>query len=81
QNYPNPFNPTTEIAFNLPAASNVELTVYDTMGRSVATLFSGNLNAGRHLVTFDASHLASGIYFYRIDADGFSDLKKMALLK
>ncbi|MBU1652105.1 T9SS type A sorting domain-containing protein, partial [bacterium] len=81
QNYPNPFNPTTEIAFNLPAASNVELTVYDTMGRSVATLFSGNLNAGRHLVTFDASHLASGIYFYRIDADGFSDLEKMALLK
>jgi len=81
QNYPNPFNPTTDIIFNLPTTVNVTLEVYDTMGRNVTTLFDGVLNAGRHIVTFDASHLSSGVYFYRLQTEGFTDLKKMALLK
>jgi len=80
-NYPNPFNPTTSIIFDLPVASSVSLTVSDILGREVATLVNGNRSAGRHLVTFDASELASGIYFYRIDAEDFYAVKKMVLVK
>ncbi len=86
QNYPNPFNPSTEIAFALPQSGHVSLTVYNVLGQSVKTLIDGTLEAGTHQVTWDGtdSHgsvTASGIYFYRIQADNFVATKKMTLLK
>lgn len=86
QNYPNPFNPTTEIAFALPKASQVELTVFNVLGQEVKTLVSGQMEAGSHTVVWDGTNaagqsVASGIYFYRISADQFSAIKKMLMLK
>ncbi len=86
QNYPNPFNPSTTIRFNLAVNSYVLLKVYNNLGEEIKTLFSGNLNAGKNEILFDASGLGSGIYFYRIEAVGvdgseFSASKKMLLLK
>ena len=81
QNYPNPFNPTTSITFDMPAAGNVELKIYDILGKEVTTLVSGNMNAGTHVVPFDASTLASGVYIYKLTSGSFSDSKKMVLIK
>ena len=81
QNYPNPFNPTTTIAYALPAASEVSLTVYDVLGRAVATLVDARQPAGRHEVAFDASPLPSGIYVYRLQAGSFSVAKRLVVLK
>ena len=81
QNYPNPFNPATSITFALPIAGNVELKVYDILGKEVASIVSGNMNAGTHIVPFDASALASGVYIYKITAGSFIDSKKMVLIK
>ncbi len=81
QNYPNPFNPTTTIKFSLPKSSNVKLAVYDILGRLVTKLIDGNLEAGYHKVQFNASNLASGVYFYRIEAGNFVNVKKLMLLK
>jgi hypothetical protein len=81
QNYPNPFNPTTTIQFQLPQASQVTLKVYNALGREVETLVNGPKQAGLHQVEFDASHLASGVYFYRIKADSFESTKRMILMK
>lgn len=86
QNYPNPFNPSTKIAYNLAVDSKVNLTVYNLLGESVATLLNENVPAGSHEVSFDAANLNSGVYFYRIDAVGidgqnFSQVKKMTLTK
>jgi hypothetical protein len=84
QNYPNPFNPTTTIEFDLSKSSVVSLKVYDILGREVATLINNEeLEAGSHDVQFDASRYASGVYFYRILANGgeFSQIKKMVLMK
>jgi Secretion system C-terminal sorting domain len=81
QNYPNPFNPATTIRFELAASSKAILKVYDLLGREVATLVDGQMNAGMHQVSFDASRFASGIYFYRIQAGGFTATKKLLLLK
>ncbi|MBU0518497.1 T9SS type A sorting domain-containing protein, partial [bacterium] len=81
QNYPNPFNPTTKISFELRVAGSVLLSVYDIQGREVARLVDGFREAGSHEVTFDASHLASGLYFYQIEAGSYSDVKKMVLVK
>ena len=81
QNYPNPFNPTTAISFALPKAAQVSLTVFNILGQEVARLVDGPMAAGTHQVTFDASNVASGIYFYRIQTDGFTEQKKMVLLK
>jgi hypothetical protein len=81
QNYPNPFNPSTTIAFTLPEAANVRLTVFDVTGRTIATLMNGTQSAGLHSVNFDASRLAAGLYFYRLDAPNFSATRKLMLLK
>jgi parallel beta-helix repeat protein len=81
QPYPNPFNPTTTIGFALPHAGKVLLTVYDVSGRPVATLADGYRNAGLHEITFDASHLASGIYIYSLETGGFTASGKMVLMK
>ena len=81
QNYPNPFNPTTTIKFALPKNSNVKLVVYDILGRVVTKLIDGNFTAGYHKVQFNASNFASGVYFYRIEADNFVNVKKLMLLK
>ena len=81
QNYPNPFNPTTTIKFGIPQAGDVSLVVYDILGRKVAELLHGNLAAGYHTVNFNASNLASGVYFYRIEAGNFVSVKKLMLLK
>jgi photosystem II stability/assembly factor-like uncharacterized protein len=81
QNFPNPFNPSTTIRFALPKTGFVTLKVYDAIGKEVETLVSENMNAGLQEISYDASKLNSGIYFYRIYANGFTDTKKMVLVK
>ena len=81
QNYPNPFNPTTLISFDLPEAGPVQLVIYDLMGRTVQTLVDGNMSAGSHDITFDASQLSSGVYLYRVETPGFTSTRKMMLVK
>ncbi len=82
QNYPNPFNPSTTIQFGLPAEVQVNLIVYDILGRKVATLINNeNMSAGTYQHNFDASHLASGTYIYRLQAGQKVQVKKMLLLK
>jgi hypothetical protein len=82
QNYPNPFNPVTRINYEIPKNSVVELTVYDILGREVAKLINNEFKKpGRYSVEFDGANLASGIYFYRIEAGDFIDSKKMVLIK
>ncbi|MCB9358150.1 MAG: T9SS type A sorting domain-containing protein [Calditrichaeota bacterium] len=81
QNFPNPFNPSTQISYDLADATNVNLAVFDLLGRQVATLVNGAQNAGRYTVNFDASSLPSGMYFYRLETKNFTDMKKMMLLK
>ena len=81
QNYPNPFNPSTTINFSLPSASKVVLKIYDILGKEVATLLDSEKPAGNFQVTFDASNLASGLYFYSINAGDFTSTKKMMLMK
>ncbi len=81
QNYPNPFNPTTIISYQIPSDSKVVLKVYNILGDEVATLVNGNKAAGSYSVQFNASNLASGVYFYQIKAGNFVDTKKLVLLK
>jgi len=81
QNYPNPFNPTTKIKFSLPKESNINLVVYNMLGQSITTLYNGKLESGTHSVDFDGSRYSSGIYFYRLEADNFVQIKKMTLMK
>ncbi len=81
QNYPNPFNPSTTIKFNLEEAGFVTLKVYDILGNEIAVLVKGNLEKGIHELNFDASIVNSGIYFYRLVANSFTQVKKMTLLK
>ncbi len=80
-NFPNPFNAVTVISFDLPRAMQTSLKVYDVLGREVAELAGGVMNAGAHTLTFDASALSSGVYFYRLEAGEFGETRKMALLK
>lgn len=80
-NYPNPFNPSTQINYQLPEAAQVSLKVYDIMGREVRALVQARQNAGEHTVQFEAGHLSSGIYFYRLEAENFIKVKRMMLLK
>ena len=81
QNYPNPFNPTTRIRFDLRERSHVLLEVYNILGQKVVTLLDRSMDAGRYNADFDATRLASGVYFYRITANNFTDLKKMILIR
>jgi hypothetical protein len=81
QNYPNPFNSSTRIAFSLPRAGDVELTLFDVTGKRVATLLSESLGAGKHELNFDAGEIPSGVYFYHLTSGGFSETRKMMLLK
>ncbi len=81
QNYPNPFNPATKISYALPKTGNVTLKVYDILGREVATLVNEVKQAGIYTVDFNASNLASGVYFYRILSGDFTAVKKMVLVK
>jgi hypothetical protein len=81
QNYPNPFNPTTSIKFSLPKAGIVKLAVYDILGNEVMTLQNGTMQAGNYILDFNTSNLSSGVYFYKLTADNFTDTKKMMLIK
>lgn len=81
QNYPNPFNPSTLIRYQLPVSSFVSLKVFDMLGREVAVLVDGKVNAGSHEVTFNAKGLSSGVYFYRLETNGFVDTKQFTLIK
>ena len=81
QNYPNPFNPTTKIKFALPYASLVTVKVYDLLGREIKTLLNETKQPGNYEVNFDASRLASGVYFYSIKANNFNSVKKMVFIK
>jgi len=81
QNYPNPFNPTTTIVYGLREKTNVELKVFDVLGREVETIVNSEQDAGYYEIEFNASKLASGIYFYRLQAGSFVETKKMVLMK
>lgn len=81
QNYPNPFNPVTNIKFAVAKTGNVTLKVFDISGREVALLINEELNAGTYNFDFNASHLASGIYFYKLITNNYTDTKKMVLVK
>ncbi|MFI5253715.1 MAG: T9SS type A sorting domain-containing protein [Bacteroidota bacterium] len=81
QAYPNPFNPTTTIRFDLPAASNVSLKIYDVLGREVGNLADGRRQAGRYEVQWNAASYASGVYFYRLQTERYIETKKLLLMK
>jgi photosystem II stability/assembly factor-like uncharacterized protein len=81
QNYPNPFNPSTTIKFSIPEATNVTLTIYNTLGQRVTELFNGKLDAGKYSYQWDAGLVATGMYIYELRTDNFISAKKMLLLK
>ncbi len=81
QNHPNPFNPTTQIAFTIPQAGIVKLNIYNVLGEIVTELVNENLEVGIHKYQFSANNLSSGIYFYSISINGFTEVKKMNLIK
>mgnify|MGYP003454708416 FL=1 len=81
QNYPNPFNPVTNIGLQIANSGFVSLKVFDITGKEIAVLVNENMSAGVYNIDFDASHLASGTYFYKLETNGFSDVKKMILVK
>jgi hypothetical protein len=81
QNFPNPFNPSTHITFTLPKPENVKIEIYNSLGQKVGLLINQKMSAGYHIIQFINGNLSSGIYYYRIDAGKYHDVKKMALLK
>ena len=81
QNYPNPFNPSTSIKFDIPVSGFVSIKVFDVSGKEVYSIVNEVRSAGRHEVTFNASGLSSGVYYYRIASGNFNDIKKMILVK
>ncbi len=81
QNYPNPFNPSTSIKYTVPLTQFVTLKIYDVIGNEIATLVNGEKPAGNYEVKFDASHLSSGVYFYKLQAGSYISTKRMILIK
>lgn len=81
QNYPNPFNPETQISFSLNRSSEINISVYNLLGQKEVTLFEGRKSAGTHKISFNATGLPSGIYFYRINSSEFSSTRKMLYVK
>lgn len=81
QNHPNPFNPATNIQFSIPKSSFVKLVVYDIQGRKVETLVNQQVNAGTYNADWNAARYSSGIYFYKLETDGYTETKKMMLVK
>jgi hypothetical protein len=81
QNYPNPFNPSTKIDFAIPKSANVEIKVFDILGREVATLMNEFKHAGNYSVEFNGGNISSGVYFYTLKSGNFKDTKKMLMIK
>src|SRR5690606_11422811 len=81
QNYPNPFNPVTNIKFSIPESGIVKLKVYDILGKEMAVLVNKQLTAGTYQTDFNGSDFASGVYFYKLETEGFTEIKKMMLVK
>ena len=81
QNYPNPFNSTTKIEYVLPLPGFVKLSIYNIIGSEIAILVNENVPEGKHIVTFDAVNLQSGVYFYRMLSGQFQETRKLVLLK
>jgi len=81
QNYPNPFNPSTVIRYEILTRSHVTLAVFNTLGQKVAELVNGEMDAGYHKIQFNATNLASGVYFYRIQAGSYVETKSLCILK
>ncbi|MEZ4689909.1 MAG: T9SS type A sorting domain-containing protein [Ignavibacteria bacterium] len=81
QNYPNPFNPSTNLGFGILELGFVSLIVYDSQGKEVVTLINENKSPGYYNVQFDGSSLSSGIYFYRLESNGFVQTKRMMMVK
>jgi len=81
QNYPNPFNSTTTIEYQMQEPGNVHLALYDVMGNSIKTLVDGQQKEGDHTVTFDAAELRTGVYYYRIDVNGYTQIRQLMLMK
>jgi hypothetical protein len=81
QNYPNPFNPVTKINFEIPKQGLVSLKIYDVQGREVRTLVNEVKAPGVYAFDFNGTELSSGVYFYRMEANGYTDIKKMMLIK
>ncbi len=81
QNFPNPFNPNTVISYSIAKSENVSIKIYDILGKEVQTLVNEVKNPGSYNVMFNAQNLSSGVYFYRLTAGNFTDIKKMTLVK
>jgi hypothetical protein len=81
QNYPNPFNPITKIRFDIAKSTNVKMEIYNNLGQVVKTLFNEHKNPGYYETDFNASNLPSGVYFYRLTTEQFTDIKKMVVVK
>jgi hypothetical protein len=81
QNYPNPFNPSTTINFSIPQTSFVTLAIYDILGNKIKTLVNDVRSPGNYEVAFDGNNLSSGIYFYQLKAENYTQTKKMLLLR
>jgi len=79
--YPNPFNPTTTVGFSLSSAAYVDVTVYDITGRVIENLVGEYKSEGPHKVVWNASNMASGVYFVQLNVDGFTDTQKLMLIK
>lgn len=81
QNYPNPFNPVTRIMYSIPTKSSVKLVLYDILNKEILTMVNETKPAGDYVYDFNGSDLSSGVYFYKLETEGFTDMKKMILLK